>query len=150
MLSYGIRLGPEQIPVERCAQIASSRAESPGISLPFAGRRLLSGWETIPSLLGAEIGRYDTRGTARSGVIWEMSAQVVAVMPVQTETKLVVLMPEPKLRPSQVAVEALDALDSRLEEVFPGESLPRSRHSVSRLIRLPCRRCSPQRVHPVA
>jgi hypothetical protein len=50
-----------------------------------------------------------------------MSAQVVAVMPVQTDTKLGALMPEPKLRPSQVAVEALDALDSGLEEVFPGE-----------------------------
>ena len=47
--------------------------------------------------------------------------QVVTVMPVQTETKLVVLMPEPKLRPSQVAVEALDALNSGLEEVFTGE-----------------------------
>ena len=31
------------------------------------------------------------------------------------------LMPEPKLRPSQVAVEALDAVDSGPEEVFPGE-----------------------------
>jgi short-subunit dehydrogenase len=46
---------------------------------------------------------------------------VVAVMPVQADTKLGGLMPEPKLRPSQVAVEALDAVDSGPEEVFPGE-----------------------------
>jgi len=36
-------------------------------------------------------------------------------------TRLTALMPEPKLRPSQVAVEALDALNSGLEEVFTGE-----------------------------
>ena len=147
MLSYGIRLGPEHIPVERCAQMASSRAESPGISLPSPADWLLDHSE----LAGSRDWSIRYPGNGQIGrPIWEMSAQVVAVMPVQTETKLVVLMPEPKLRPSQVAVEALDALDSRLEEVFPGESLPRSRHSVSRLIRLPCRRCSPQRVHQVA
>jgi short-subunit dehydrogenase len=47
--------------------------------------------------------------------------QVVAVLPVQTDTKLAVQMPDPKVKPSEVAIETLDALESGLDEVFPGE-----------------------------
>ena len=47
--------------------------------------------------------------------------RVVAVLPVQTDTKLATQMPDPKVKPSEVAVETLDALDAGLDEVFPGE-----------------------------
>ena len=30
-------------------------------------------------------------------------------------------MPEPKVKPTEVAIETLDALETGLEEVFPGE-----------------------------
>jgi short-subunit dehydrogenase len=51
----------------------------------------------------------------------EKGTQVIAVLPVQTDTKLAVQMPDPKVKPSEVAIETLDALESGLDEVFPGE-----------------------------
>ena len=47
--------------------------------------------------------------------------QVLAVMPVQTDTAMGAALPEPKLTPSQVAEGALDALADGQDEVFPGE-----------------------------
>jgi len=47
--------------------------------------------------------------------------RVVAVLPVQTDTKMGAALPDPKVKPSEVAVEALDALEAGLDEVFPGE-----------------------------
>jgi short-subunit dehydrogenase len=47
--------------------------------------------------------------------------RVIAVLPVQTDTKLAVQLPDPKVKPSEVAIETLDALETGLEEVFPGE-----------------------------
>ena len=46
--------------------------------------------------------------------------RVIAVLPVQTDTKLGAPLPDPKVQPAEVASEALDALDSGLDEVFPG------------------------------
>jgi len=46
---------------------------------------------------------------------------VVASMPVQVDTDMGRYMPEPKLSPSVVAKETLDAVEQRLNEVFPGE-----------------------------
>lgn len=54
----------------------------------------------------------------------ELAAQstaVVAVMPVQVETDMGRDLPEPRLTPQEVVAEALDAVESGLEEVFPGE-----------------------------
>ncbi|MDO9414848.1 SDR family oxidoreductase [Pararhizobium sp.] len=47
--------------------------------------------------------------------------QVIAVMPVQVETDMGRSLPEPRLQPSEVAGEALDAVVSGKQEVFPGE-----------------------------
>ena len=46
--------------------------------------------------------------------------RVIAVLPVQTDTKLGAPLPDPKVRPGEVASEALDALETGLDEVFPG------------------------------
>ncbi len=47
--------------------------------------------------------------------------QVLAVLPVQTDTAMGAALPEPKLTPQQVAAGALDALAEGRDEVFPGE-----------------------------
>ncbi|APR35699.1 SDR family NAD(P)-dependent oxidoreductase [Paraburkholderia sp. SOS3] len=47
--------------------------------------------------------------------------QVLAVLPAQTDTAMGAPLPEPKLKPHDVAAEALDALAAGQEEVFPGE-----------------------------
>jgi short-subunit dehydrogenase len=46
--------------------------------------------------------------------------QVVAVMPVQTDTPAYSPLPEPKLKPQEVASGMLDGLEAGEEEVFPG------------------------------
>lgn len=46
--------------------------------------------------------------------------RVIAVLPVQTETRMATGLPDPKVKPYEVAAEALDAVESGLEEVFPG------------------------------
>ncbi len=54
----------------------------------------------------------------------ELAAQgtkVIAVMPVQVDTDMGRDLPEPRLTPQEVVSEALDAVESGLEEVFPGE-----------------------------
>ncbi|MEX3969699.1 SDR family NAD(P)-dependent oxidoreductase [Paraburkholderia caribensis] len=47
--------------------------------------------------------------------------QVLGVLPVQTDTALGAPLPEPKLTPAEVAVDALNALTAGQDEVFPGE-----------------------------
>jgi NAD(P)-dependent dehydrogenase (short-subunit alcohol dehydrogenase family) len=47
--------------------------------------------------------------------------RVVAVMPVQVDTDMGRDLPEPRLTPQEVAAEALDAVESGLDDVFPGE-----------------------------
>jgi short-subunit dehydrogenase len=46
--------------------------------------------------------------------------QVVGVLPVQTDTPAYAPLPEPKLKPEEVAVGALDGLEAGEEDVFPG------------------------------
>jgi len=46
---------------------------------------------------------------------------VVAVLPVQVDTEMGAGLPEPRLKPSEVASDALDALEAGEEEVFPGQ-----------------------------
>jgi short-subunit dehydrogenase len=46
--------------------------------------------------------------------------QVLGVMPVQTDTAAFAPLPEPKLKPEDVASGTLDALEAGEEEVFPG------------------------------
>jgi short-subunit dehydrogenase len=50
----------------------------------------------------------------------EKGTRVIAILPVQTDTKLGATLPDPKVQPGEVASEALDALESGLDEVFPG------------------------------
>jgi short-subunit dehydrogenase len=45
---------------------------------------------------------------------------VVGVMPVQTDTPAYAPLPEPKLKPEEVATGTLDGLEGGEEEVFPG------------------------------
>ncbi len=59
----------------------------------------------------------------------ELAAQgtrVIGVMPVQVDTDMGRDLPEPRLTPHEVASESLDAVESGLEEVFPGELTRRS------------------------
>lgn len=54
----------------------------------------------------------------------ELAAQsttVVGVMPVQVETDMGQVMPEPRLTPQEVAAEALDGVEAGVEDVFPGQ-----------------------------
>ena len=46
--------------------------------------------------------------------------QVVGVMPVQTDTPAYAPLPEPKLKPEEVASGTLDALEAGEDDVFPG------------------------------
>ena len=46
--------------------------------------------------------------------------QVLGVLPVQTETAMGAALPEPKLKPADVARGTLDALEAGEEEVYPG------------------------------
>jgi short-subunit dehydrogenase len=46
--------------------------------------------------------------------------QVLGVLPVQVETPLGAPLPEPRLKPAEVAAGALDALEAGESEVFPG------------------------------
>jgi short-subunit dehydrogenase len=46
--------------------------------------------------------------------------QVVGVMPVQTDTPAYAPLPEPKLKPEEVASGTLDGLEAGEDEVFPG------------------------------
>lgn len=46
---------------------------------------------------------------------------VVASMPVQVETDMGRSLPEPRLQPLEVVRDTLDAVETGLEEVFPGE-----------------------------
>jgi short-subunit dehydrogenase len=46
--------------------------------------------------------------------------QVVGVLPVQTDTPAYSPLPEPKLKPEEVAAGTLDGLEAGEEEVFPG------------------------------
>jgi short-subunit dehydrogenase len=46
--------------------------------------------------------------------------QVVGVLPVQVDTPLGAPLPEPKLKPAEVAVDTLDAIEAGKEDVFPG------------------------------
>ena len=46
--------------------------------------------------------------------------QVVGAMPVQTDTPAYAPLPEPKLKPEEVASDTLDAREAGEEEVFPG------------------------------
>src|SRR6202047_3315158 len=46
--------------------------------------------------------------------------QVVGVLPVQTDTPAYSPLPEPKLKPEEVASGTLDALEAGEDEVFPG------------------------------
>jgi len=47
-------------------------------------------------------------------------SRVLAVLPVQVDTPLGASMPDPKLKPSEVAIHTLDALEAGQDEVFPG------------------------------
>ncbi len=47
--------------------------------------------------------------------------QVVASMPVQVDTDMGRNLPEPRLKPLEVASETLDGVENGTEEVFPGE-----------------------------
>ena len=47
--------------------------------------------------------------------------RVIAVLPPQVDTQMVADQPGPRIRPEEVAIEALDAVESGLDEVFPGE-----------------------------
>lgn len=47
-------------------------------------------------------------------------SHVLAVLPVQVDTPLGAAMPDPKLKPSEVAIHTLDALEAGHDEVFPG------------------------------
>jgi NAD(P)-dependent dehydrogenase (short-subunit alcohol dehydrogenase family) len=47
--------------------------------------------------------------------------RVIAVLPVQVDTPMGAALPEPRVKPTEVAVETLDAVESGLEEVFPGK-----------------------------
>lgn len=54
----------------------------------------------------------------------ELAAQgtaVVGVMPVQVETDMGQGLPAPRVAPQDVAIESLDAVEQRIDEVFPGE-----------------------------
>lgn len=46
--------------------------------------------------------------------------QVLAVLPVQTDTAMGAPLPEPRLKPAEVAEDALDGLEAGEEDVFPG------------------------------
>jgi short-subunit dehydrogenase len=46
--------------------------------------------------------------------------QVLAAMPVQVDTPLGAPLPEPKLKPDEVASDTLDGLETGEDEVFPG------------------------------
>lgn len=46
--------------------------------------------------------------------------RVVAVLPVQTDTPMAAALPEPKVKPAEVAIETLNAIESGQEEVYPG------------------------------
>lgn len=46
--------------------------------------------------------------------------KVVGVLPVQIDTAMGAALPEPKLKPSEVAADALDGLEADVEDVFPG------------------------------
>ena len=46
--------------------------------------------------------------------------RVMVVMPVQTDMMMGTARPDPKVKPREVAAEALDAPASGLDEVFPG------------------------------
>jgi short-subunit dehydrogenase len=46
--------------------------------------------------------------------------QVVGVLPVQTDTPAYAPLPEPKLKPEEVAAGTLDGLEAGEEDVFPG------------------------------
>lgn len=78
------------------------------IALPIAG--------TYSASKAAELSLTRTMRAELKG----KGTRVVAVLPVQTETRMASALPDPKVKPSEVAVESLDALDSGLEEVFPG------------------------------
>ena len=51
----------------------------------------------------------------------ERGTRVIAVLPVQVDTRMGAGLPDPKVKPSEVAIEALDAIESGQDEVFPGE-----------------------------
>lgn len=54
----------------------------------------------------------------------ELAAQgtaVIGVMPVQVEAGMGQIMPPPRVAPQEVAVDALDAVEQGVDEVFPGE-----------------------------
>ena len=65
--------------------------------------------------------------------------RVIAVLPVQVDTPMGAALPEPKVKPAEVAAEALDALETGLEEVFPGQP-SKEAAPASRLIPPRCRR----------
>jgi NAD(P)-dependent dehydrogenase (short-subunit alcohol dehydrogenase family) len=101
----------------------------------FAPRLAASGGGAIVNLLSflslvtmPKAGTYSASKAAAlaltRSVRAELAAQgtaVVAVMPVQVETDMGRDLPEPRLTPQEVAAEALDAVESGLEDVFPGE-----------------------------
>lgn len=47
--------------------------------------------------------------------------QVIASMPVQVDTDMGRNLPEPRLKPSDVASDTLDGVEGGMEDVFPGE-----------------------------
>jgi short-subunit dehydrogenase len=49
------------------------------------------------------------------------SVVVVAAMPIQVDTAMGDGMPDPKVQPAEAASDALDAVESGQEIVFPGE-----------------------------
>ncbi|MBU6449163.1 MAG: SDR family NAD(P)-dependent oxidoreductase [Rhodospirillales bacterium] len=46
--------------------------------------------------------------------------QVLGVLPVQADTTMGAALPEPKLKPAEIAIDTLDALEAGEEEVYPG------------------------------
>ena len=47
--------------------------------------------------------------------------RVFSVLPTQVNTEMVASQSGPRIEPEEVAIEALDALGTDLEEVYPGE-----------------------------
>ena len=106
----------------------------------FAPRLAASGGGAIVNLLSflslvtlPKAGTYSASKAAAlamtRSVRAELAAQgtkVIAVMPVQVDTDMGRDLPEPRLTPQEVVSEALDAVESGLEEVFPGELTRRS------------------------
>ena len=105
-------------------QLTRALKESPVFSSAGAIINIISflGLATLPAA-----GTYSASKSAALALTRTLRAElkakgtrVVAVLPVQVDTPMGAGLPEPEFKPAEVAAEALDALETGLEEVFPG------------------------------